>query len=146
VTLLVGLLVLGWRDRARVDLSDQLAALLSMFTGMLFGVMWDLIEFVLDWVGFTDLQTSNSQTMTDLLWNDVGAVVGAVVATRLYCHAVSPRRREELGRVAAWLVDGPGGVLNRHGLLVTLVVAVGAMLTVVSLWFAGRPMPGFPNG
>jgi prepilin signal peptidase PulO-like enzyme (type II secretory pathway) len=146
VSLLVGLLVLGWRDREAVDLGDQLATVLSMLVGFLFGVLWELVEFVLDWARVTDLQASNSQTMLDLVWNDVGAVVGALLAARLYCHVVSACRRQELGHLAAWLVAGPSHVLDRQGVLVTIVVAAGAALTVASLWFAGRPMPGFPNG
>jgi hypothetical protein len=146
VTLPVGLLLLGWRDRKAIDLSDQLAAALSILAGMQFGVLWKLVEFVLDWVFSTDLEKSNSQTMTDLLWNDVGTVVAAVLATRLYCHALSAPQRQQLGRVATWLFGGPSRVLDRHGVLVTLVVAAVAAVTVASLWFAGRPMPGIPNG
>src|ERR1700730_8168137 len=123
VTLAVGLLVLGWRDQAAIDLSDQLAALLSIFAGIGFGVAWKLTEFVLDWVFVIDLQKSNSQTMLDLLANDVGAVVAAVLATRLYCHALSTRQRQEFGAAAAWLVRGSNRVLDRHGVLVTIVVA-----------------------
>ncbi|MDQ6670231.1 MAG: hypothetical protein M3069_05695, partial [Chloroflexota bacterium] len=115
VTLLVGLLLLGWRDYKQVDLDDQVAAVLSIFSGLMFGVVWKLAEFVLDWVRSTDLQTSNTETMTDLLWNDLGAVVGAVLATRVYCHVLSPRRRQELGSLAAPLFGVPSRVLDRHG-------------------------------
>jgi hypothetical protein len=146
VSLLVGLLVLAWRDRTAVEVGDQLATALSMLVGILFGMLWELVEFVCDWAGQTALQTSNSQTMMQLLWNDVGAVVGALVAARLYCHALSASRRQQLGCLAARLFGGPSRGLDRHGLLVTIVVAAGAALTVASLWFAGRPMPGFPNG
>src|SRR5437868_1393631 len=68
--LLVGLLLLGWRDRARIDITDKLATLTAMFAGILFGVMWEIVEFILDWVRYSDLQKSNSDTMTDLLSND----------------------------------------------------------------------------
>jgi hypothetical protein len=146
VSLVIGFLVLGWRDHNRVDVGDQLAALMSILAGIQFGVLWKLVEFVVDWVQYTDIQRSNSETMADLLWNDAGAVVGAVLATRLYCHVVTPARREELGRAASWLLNGPSRVLDRHGFLVTIVVVGAATLTVAGLWFAGRPMPGIPNG
>ena len=76
----------------------------------------------------------------------VTLVVGGVLAARVYCHVLNSRRRHELGNVATWLVNGPSRVLDRHGALVTVDVAAVAALTVASLWFAGRPMPGFGNG
>jgi hypothetical protein len=142
VGLLVGLLLLGWRDRAAVDLADQLAVLLSIFTGILFGVIWEIVAFVIDWVRYSDLQKSNTDTMTNLLWNDVGAVVAAMLAARLYCRALSAAERKELGGVAAWLLDGPSRVLDRHGLLVSIIVAVLAAAAIAAVWFAGRPLPG----
>jgi hypothetical protein len=146
VSALIGLLVLGWRDHERIDLGDQLATVLTMFVGVLFGVLWELIEFVLDWALSTDLQLSNTETIIDLLWNDVGAVVGAVLATRLYSRMLRAHQRRELGGAATWLLNGPSSVLDRHGVLVTIVVAAVAVLTVAGLWFTGRPMPGFGNG
>jgi hypothetical protein len=146
VSLLIGLLVLGWRDHKQIDFGDQQATLLSIFAGIQFGVLWKLVEFVLDWVWITDLQKSNSQTMIDLMWNDVGAVVGAVLAARLYCHLLNAGQREQFGGVATWLVSGPSRELDRHGVFVTIVVAAIASLTVAGLWLAGRPVPGFGNG
>jgi hypothetical protein len=142
VAMVVGLLLLGWRDRERVDVSDELAALITMFGGLFFGVLWELVEFVSDWSFYTDIQKSNSDTMTDFLWNDVGAVIGAVLAARLYRHALAGREREVLGGMAAWLVDGPSRVLDRHGALVTVVIAVLAAAAVLAVWFASRPLPG----
>ncbi|MCA1648553.1 MAG: hypothetical protein LC797_24860, partial [Chloroflexi bacterium] len=124
VALVVGLLVLAWRDRAAIDLTEQLSVLLTIFCGIFFNVVWEILEFVVDWVRSADLQKSNSDTMTDLLWGDVGAVVGAVLAARAYCHWVNADQREQLGGVAEWLVKGPSRVLDRHGLLVSIVVGV----------------------
>src|SRR5207302_7208929 len=93
-TLLFGVLLLAWRDVEGVDLADELAALTSMCAGIFFGVVWELVEFVIDWTLNSDLQKSNSDTMTDLLWNDVGAAFAAVLAARLYCHWLSARQRQ----------------------------------------------------
>jgi hypothetical protein len=142
VALIVGLLLLGWRDREQIDLTDELAALLTMFVGMMFGVAWELVEFVRDWSLYSDVQKSNSDTMTDFLWNDFGAVVAAVLAVRLYRHALAGRERQVLGDTAAWLVDGPSRVLDRHGMLVTITVTVLAAAAVLAVWFASRPLPG----
>ena len=144
--MLVGLLVLGWRDRARIDVVEQLAALLAIFVGMLFGVAWELVEFVLDWVRDSNLQPSNTSTLVDMLWNDVGAVVGGAVAGRVYCHVLSARQRARLGELAAWLFDGPSWVLDRHGFLITIIVSLLAVIGVATLWFVGRPVPGFTTG
>ena len=108
--------------------------------------MWEIVEFVLDWLRDADLQKSNSDTMTDLLWNDVGTVIGALVAARLYCHWLRPNDHSDLGQTAAWLVDGPSRVLDRHGFLVSIVVTLLVAAAVAGLWFAGRPVPGVGNG
>jgi uncharacterized membrane protein HdeD (DUF308 family) len=142
--LLVGTLFLAWRDRETVALNNQLATLMTMFFGVLFGIAWELTEFVLDWVFSGDIQKSNTDTTTDLLWNDVGAVLGALLAVHLYCRWLQARQREELGARAAWLVDGPSRLLDKHGFLITIVVAVVAVVAVAALWFADRPVPGFP--
>jgi hypothetical protein len=146
MALLVGLLILGWRDRESIDLTNQLAALLTLFAGVLFGVLWELIEFVIDWVRYSDIQKSNTDTTTDLLWSDVGAVIGAVLAVRLYCRWLRARDRDDLGDIAVWLLDGPSRFLDRRGFLMMILVAVLAGAAVAALWFAGRPVPGFPIG
>jgi hypothetical protein len=142
VAITAGLLLLAWRDHERIDLSDQLAVLMTICVGMFVGVMWEIVEFVLDWVRYSDLQKSNSDTMTDLLWNDVGTVVGALLAARLYCHVLRANERSETGQVAVWLIDGPSRVLDRHGFVVSIIVALLVAAAVVALWFAGRPVPG----
>src|SRR5437762_11728181 len=134
VAVLVGVLLLGWRDLAAINLSDQLAALLTMCSGMFFGVLWEIVEFVLDWVRYSDLQKSNSDTMTDLLWNDVAAVVGALLAARWYCHVLRANERSETGQIAIWLIDGPNRWLARHGFLLTIIVAVLGAAAVAALW------------
>jgi hypothetical protein len=97
-------------------------------------------------VRYSDLQKSNTETMTDLLWSDAGAVIGAVLAVRLYCRWLRTRDRQQLGDLAVWLFDGPSRWLDRHGMLMTVVVALIAGAAVAALWFADRPVPGFPIG
>ena len=142
--LIFGLLFLGWRERAQIELADELAALLTMFFGIFFGVIWEVVEFVRDWVAYSDLQKSNTDTMTDFLWNDLAVVLASLLAMRLYCHVLAARDREALGTTAEWLVDGPSRLLDRHGFLLTLIAAVLIAVAVALLWFAGRPVPGIP--
>jgi hypothetical protein len=142
VAVLVGLLLFGWRDREQIDLTDQLGALTTMFAGILFGVVWEIVEFILDWARYSDLQKSNSDTMTDLLFNDVGAVLGALLAARLYCAWFGASERQALGAIAARVVGGPSRLLDRHGLLIAVLVALLAALIVAAIWFSGRPLPG----
>jgi hypothetical protein len=146
VALMVGLLLLGYRDRRRVGLADELAAVLAMLAGASFAMLWELTEFVLDWVGGFDLQPTNTSSMLDLLASDVAAIVGAVFATWLYCHALRAEQQKRLGERAAWLTDGPSRVLDRHGFAITLGFTAVIVVSVALLWFAGRPVPGFPIG
>ena len=142
VTGIVGLLLLAWRDHEKVDLDDRLAALFTVCCGLLFGVGWELVEFTIDWIVGLQLQASNLDTMTDLLWNNVGAVIAGTSVVWLYCRVIDYAARARIGRVAVWLVDGPRRLHDRHGFLVTIVVALVAAATVGALWFAGRPLPG----
>src|SRR5205823_3078761 len=103
------------RHRTRAEITDELAALLAMFGGILFGVLWEIVEFVRDWVAYSDLQKSNTDTMTDFLWNDLATVIAALVAMRVYCRVVTAADRDQLAGVAEWLVDGPSHMLDRHG-------------------------------
>jgi hypothetical protein len=139
-----GVLLLGWRELARVELADELAALLTMFFGIFFGVLWEIVEFIRDWVAYSDLQKSNTDTMTDFLCNDVAVVIAALLAMRVYCHGLGTGDRQSLGTTAEWLVDGPSRLLDRHGLAMT-AFAVGLIAaSIIALWFAGRPIPGIP--
>ena len=142
--LIFGSLFLGWRAAARIDVTDELAGLLTMFVGILFGVMWEVVEFIRDWVAYSDLQKSNSDTTTDLLCNDLAVVVAALVTLRVYCHVLSLDHRRALGRTAEWLVDGPSRLLDRHGLALSVIGLCLIAGAVASLWFADRPVPGIP--
>jgi hypothetical protein len=142
-TLVFALMLLAWRDRARSELSDEMAGLLAMFGGILFGVLWEVVEFVRDWAAYSDLQKSNADSMTDFLVNDIAAVLAALLAVRIYAHATSPADRHRLGGVAEWLVDGPSRLLDRYGLALTAVALGAIAATILALWFTGRPVPGF---
>jgi len=143
-TLICGLLLLGWRDRVFTDLTDELATLTTIFGGILFGVLWEIVEFVRDWVVYSDLQKSNTDTMTDFLCNDVAVVIAALVAIQAYCHLATARDREGLGQIAETLVDGPSRVLDRHGMALALIAAGLIAAAVLVLWLAGLPVPGLP--
>jgi hypothetical protein len=143
-TALFGLLLFGWRDTVGVDLTDELTTLMTMFGGIFFGVMWEIVEFIRDWVSYSDLQKSNSDTMTDFLCNHAAAIVAALLVVRIYCRALSPQQRQELGGTAEWLVDGPSRVLDRHGFAVGAVAVLAIATAVAALWFTDRPLPGIP--
>ena len=141
-TAIFALLFLGWRDLAQIDFTDELAALLMMFFGIFFGVMWEIVEFIRDWVAYSDLQKSNTDTMTDFLANDVACVIAALLAVRIYCHLTSSQDRKLFGETAEWLVDGPSRLLDRHGLAIAVIAGCCIAAAVASLWFAGRPVLG----
>jgi hypothetical protein len=129
-----------------VYLPDELAALLTTLVGFAFAMLWELVAFILDWVVSTDLQPSNTDTMLDLLVCNVAAVLGAVLATSLYCRALSMQRRMRLGVLAVWVSDGPSRMLDEHGFAITLTCTLLVTVAVAALWFAGRSVPGFPIG
>jgi len=146
VVIAFGVVLLGYRDRARVDLPDQLAALLAMLVGMLVAMLVELVEFVSDWVLSTQIQPTNTDTMLDLLASYVGAAVGAVFAMTIFCRWLTAAQREWLGSLGVWLSDGPSRVLDKHGFAITFAVTGLVGITVAALWFAGRPVPGIGNG
>ena len=141
-----GVVLLGYRDRSGVQLTEQLAALLTIFVGVALGMVWEVLQFLADWTLNTDLQPSNLDSMVELLWGDVFSVVGAVLSTWLYCRVLSPSQRSALGDFGVWLFTGPSRVLDRHGFAMTIVFTLLAAVAVVALWFTGRPVPGFPIG
>src|SRR5579872_6255489 len=102
-----GLLLFGWREYERIDLTDELATLITICAGVLFGVLWEIVEFIRDWVTGSDLQKSNADTMTDFLCNDVAVIIAALIATRIATRG----HVGGLGQIAEWIVDGPSRVL-----------------------------------
>jgi hypothetical protein len=141
IAAIVALVVLGWRDEVGVDLADHIVGLLAMSAALLFGLCWETVEFVIDWVLRTSIQKSNTDSMTDFLWNDLAAVVGALLGLRLYYHVLDDASRKRLGRTGVWLLDGPGRLFDRHGVLVGVVAAIVVALTLLGIWFSGRSSP-----
>jgi hypothetical protein len=84
--------------------------------------------------------------MLVLLWGDIGTVVATLLAGFVYCRWMSAEQRDQFGSMGVWLVDGPSGLLDRHGFLMTIVCGVLIAGAISVLWFTGRPVPGFPIG
>ena len=141
---IAALVLLGYRDHRRLCLPTQLAALCSMAVGIMFGASWEVVEFLIDWVRYSDLQKSNLDTMTDMLWSNLAAVVAGLLMVRLYARAVSSAEREAIGACADALSAPLGRLLDQHGRIMTLALFVAIAAFVASLWFAGRPVPGLP--
>jgi hypothetical protein len=70
---------LSVRDRERLDVHGQVVAVVNVSVGVNIGAFWEFLEFVLDWVRYSDLQKS-TDTMTDMLWNNLAAVLGTLEA------------------------------------------------------------------
>jgi hypothetical protein len=141
---MAALLLLGFAQRFELGLPGQLAALGSLFVGVLAGAVWEFVEFLLDWVRYSDLQKSNTDTMTDLLWSNLAAGAAALLMVRLYHHGLSETERVALGTFGECLLKPLGRLLDRHGRMALLVVALVIAASIAGLWFAGRPIPGLP--
>jgi hypothetical protein len=140
-----GLLLLGFRDAERIDLSAHLAGMLTIMVGMTFGSVWEIAEFFLDWVLHTDLQKSNPETMLDLLFGIVGGVTGGLVALRWYHRGLHDRQREKLGTLAEWLWAPAARLLDARGGLVAIAALLAFAVLIGALWVAGgRYVPGLP--
>jgi hypothetical protein len=144
VAAMAALLLLGYRDRAQLVLATQLAALMSIAVGVTVGACWEIVDFVLDWVRSSDLQKSNLDTMTDMLWSDVASVLASLLAVRLFVHAFSAPRRASVGLTAERVCAPVGRLLERHGQLLALLVLLAIAASIAGLWFTGRPIPGVP--
>jgi hypothetical protein len=118
--------------------SQAALGLLAALMGIVVGTLWELSEFVVDWIGLADLQPSNTDTMTDLLATNVAAVLGAVVALNVYRHVLGPARRDWLGTLGSRVADTSSDVLERHGRLVTLAVLGVITVVLAGLWFTDR--------
>jgi hypothetical protein len=136
-----GYLLLAYRDREQLGVHTHVVAMVSGFVGVTFGAFWEFLEFVLDWIRYSDLQKSNADTMTDMLWNNLGAVLGTMLIMRLYYHRSDRVVREEFGDLAAWALTPIGHLLDQHGKLLAVLALVGIALYVAALWFTERPVP-----
>jgi hypothetical protein len=136
-----GFLLLGLRDRERLGVHDHIVALVTMFVGVTFGAFWELLEFALDWVRHSDLQKSNTDTMTDMLWTDLAVVLGTLLAFRTYYHVITRAERAELGDIAISVFAPIGRLLDRHGKLSAVLTLVAIALYLLALWYSERPLP-----
>ncbi|HEX8968794.1 MAG TPA: hypothetical protein VF937_12990, partial [Chloroflexota bacterium] len=84
VAVVCGYCLLGYRDYRRVDIPAQIVALVCVFAGVTFGAFWEFLEFALDWIRASDIQKSNADTMTDMLWGDLAAVLGTFLVAGVY--------------------------------------------------------------
>ncbi len=140
-------LLLGYRERHKLDIPDGLAAFGAMLFGMALGASWELVEFAFDWFGNANLQKSNADTMTDILTNDAGAIFGALFAFWLWRHHTSQVAREESGQIADWLTGRLSHLLGRHGFLVGVLVALAFAAIIFAGWYVDRgPIPNPPAG
>jgi hypothetical protein len=96
---------------------------------------------VLDWIRYSDMQKSNTDTMTDMLSNNLGAVLGTLLVFHAYCRWTGLDVRGELGDLAIWVFTPVGQLLDQHGKLLGVLVLLGITLYVAALWFAERPLP-----
>jgi fructose-specific phosphotransferase system IIC component len=141
---LTAFVLLGYADRTQFGLPRQLAALASVCVGITAGVVWEFVEFVIDWVTSGDMQKSNADTMTDLLWSNLAAAFAAVLAVRLYHHLLDERARAALGVLGDALFTPIGHALDSHGKLAFLLMVLILAASIAGLWFTGRPVPGLP--
>lgn len=137
-------MLLGFSHQHKLDLPTQLAGLASICVGITVGAVWEFYDFLVDWVWRSDLQKSNADTMTDMLWADLAAGVAALLAVRIYYHTFSPGERTATGAVAERLFSPLGQLLERHGKLMLLLAILLLAAFIASLWFTGRPVPGLP--
>jgi hypothetical protein len=141
---IAALLLVGYADRTDLGLPRQLAALASVCVGITAGVVWEFVEFIIDWVVSGDLQKSNTDTMTDLLWSNLAALGAAALAVRVYHHVVGDSSRAAIGALGDCLFTPIGHFLDRHGKLAFVLMLLVIAASIAGLWFTGRPVPGLP--
>jgi hypothetical protein len=134
-------LLIAYRDREQPGVRTQLVALMSMLVGVTFGAFWEFLAFVLDWTRHSDLQQSNTNTVTDMLSNDLAAVLGVLVALHAYGHWTRPAVQREISDLAAWLFNPIGRLLDAQGKLLAAFVLLGIAVYVAALWYAERALP-----
>ena len=144
--LMAGWLLLGYRDVYAPRLPNHFVGLLGWLSGASIGAVWEFIEFSSDWFGDADLQKSNADTMSDLLANDIGALVAILIGQYLFLHVFSADQRREIGQVAHWLTSGLGKLLDRAGRPVGVVVALGIAAAIgAGVWIDRNP-PALAEG
>ncbi|MDQ6670232.1 MAG: hypothetical protein M3069_05700 [Chloroflexota bacterium] len=138
--------LLGYRDALLKRIPLHFVAAFGLLLGMSVGAFWEFVEFGSDWFGDANLQKSNADTLTDIVSNDIGALVATLFGLWVYAHRLSPTQRRELGLLARWLAHGPSRLFARQG---RLIGAVLALLVAGVLFFAqwiDRNPPALASG
>jgi hypothetical protein len=117
-------LLLGYRDTFSKRIPMHLVAAFAMLLAISVGAFWEFVEFASDWFGNADLQKSTGDTITDILANNTGAFVATLQALWLYSRFFTDPQREQSGRVAVWLADGPTRLVRRSGGVVGVLLAM----------------------
>jgi hypothetical protein len=139
-------LLLGYRDAYDARISARLSLAVGWLVGASVGAFWEFVEFTSDWLGNTDLQKSNGDTMTDMLSNDIGAFVAILIGAWIYFHWLGERQRDDMGRVARWIGHGPAHLLSIHGRLVASVCAAVVVGLIGTAWWIDRATPVLATG
>src|ERR1051326_6666461 len=93
----------AYSDERGLRVPLHFAPFFGWILGASVGQFWEFVEFVGDWFGNTDLQKSNADTMTDMIANDIGALVAAVIASYVYFHVLGREQKREMGRIGQWM-------------------------------------------
>ncbi|MCA1648552.1 MAG: hypothetical protein LC797_24855 [Chloroflexi bacterium] len=124
----------------------QLGAAFGLLLGMSVGAFWEFIEFGSDWFGDANLQKSNSDTLTDIVSNDIGAFVATLFGLWFFTHHLSANQRREMGQVARWLAHGPRVLFDRHGRVIgTVLAGLFGVILCLAYWM-DRDTPALASG
>ncbi|MBV9544337.1 MAG: hypothetical protein JOY61_08155 [Chloroflexi bacterium] len=144
--LIAGWLLLGYRDAFRKRIPMHFVAAFGMLLGLSVGAFWEFVEFTGDWFGNSDLQKSNGDTLTDIISNNIGALVATLIGLWLYAHVIRRDEREDMGRIAAWMTHGPRRLLQQHGRVVGGVLLAGFVALVVAAVRLDQGTPALASG
>jgi hypothetical protein len=144
--LMVGWLLLGYRDVYAPHWPNHFVGFLGWLFGASIGAVWEFIEFSSDWFGDADLQKSNADTMSDLLANDIGALVAILIGQYLFLHVFTENQRREIGEVTHWLTSGLGKLLDRAGRPIGAVLALALAAAIGGGVWIDRNPPALAAG
>src|SRR5919199_523008 len=144
--LMAGWLLLGYRDVYAPRLPNHFVGLLAWLIGGSIGAIWEFIELASDWFGDADLQKSNADTMSDLLANDIGALLATLIGQYLFLHVFSADQRREIGQGAHWVTAWVGKLLDRAGRPVGAVLALAIAAAIGGGVWIDRNPPALAAG
>src|SRR5207302_1810267 len=85
-------------------------------------------------------------TMTDMLANDIGALVATLIGFWLYFKVLDRQQRSEMGQLGRWLSAGPSRFLDRHGRLVASVLGTAVAVLLAATQWVDRGTPALAAG